>query len=207
MSAADLSTHGLIEAACATISKQLIGTRYAFVGGAACRLLGSDRTTNDVDIVVLRGEVPAARARIAESSEFTVEPRTRYTWFKGQTHVPIDILSPPMMFRSVFDADTPTVKVERNGVSAVVLHPIALLNAKCQSIHERPVLKKYNDYDDIVFLLRWLAVHSIIPTADQVPNASDGNGIYLMNTFGYQDAWITAGYDCEKGRLFPAGSS
>jgi hypothetical protein len=39
--------------------------KYAIVGGAACQLLGSDRATDNVDIVVPPGKVVSARQLIA----------------------------------------------------------------------------------------------------------------------------------------------
>lgn len=111
------------------------------------------------------------------------------------------------MFKGEFDSMTPTVTVNvpissagsPENIAVSVIHPIILLNIKCAVVFERAeAIKKTTDYEDIVFLLRYIARASIPLSAAQVPNAT-GAGAYLANVYGEKDAWIAAGYNFETG--------
>jgi hypothetical protein len=112
---------------------KILGDRtYAIVGGAGCALLGSARTTTDIDIVVPRGHTLETRKLFRDQERFVVEKGTLHTYFQSNPRVDIEILTPPMLFREDFDASTPTVTVG----SAKVLKPALLLNAKCHQYWE-----------------------------------------------------------------------
>lgn len=185
---------------CSALAHQLNQANfvYAIVGGAACQLYGSRRVTEDVDIVVLPNTTASARKAIAQDPTFTVERRTKHTTRHG---IRIDILSPPVMWQSNFDATTMTLEIPCvGGIKARVLHPLLLLNNKCGSISNRSgAEKKDSDYIDIVFLLRYCVRNGIRPTAGSVPNAGNHRGEYLMQERGDEDAWLTAGYDKRLG--------
>ena len=87
---------------------------WAVVGGACCVLLGSSRTTQDVDIVVSKPEyVRQAKNLLKTDHRFTVEPRTRHTYFHHQGHDPIEIevLCFPSTFQITFDSGTEVLDV------------------------------------------------------------------------------------------------
>lgn len=65
-------------------------THYAIVGGAACLLLGSRRTTVDIDAVVIKGETKIARDKLAaQVTHFSVDPKTRHTNYNSKPAVEI----------------------------------------------------------------------------------------------------------------------
>lgn len=93
-----------IRDACAALAAFLADKKYAIVGGAALQLLGSPRLTEDVDFVVPKDAVPAARALLAAAGgHFSVDPRTRHTHYRTSPPVEIEILSPPSLFKENFD--------------------------------------------------------------------------------------------------------
>lgn len=102
--------HQKTRAACAAVAAALAGTRYAVVGGAACVLLGAGRRTEDVDVVVLKGGVQAARKLLSQAPSINVDPRTRHTTFTPAS-TDIELLSPPGMFRQAFTEETATLMV------------------------------------------------------------------------------------------------
>ncbi|KAL4908142.1 hypothetical protein BDW74DRAFT_174838 [Aspergillus multicolor] len=132
--------------------------------------LSENRTTQDVDIVVLRGQAAAARQLLRASGDFDVELRTNYTTFKGIVPVDIEILAPPTMFKEAFDENTEVVTVGK----IKVLKPALLLNAKCRTVVERSTGdKRASDALDIIFLLRYCAQRvEYLPRALEVPNAT-----------------------------------
>lgn len=162
---------------------------YAVVGGAGCVLLGSQRATTDVDIVVPKGATIAARARLRACEKFVMEPRTAHTYYNAATRIDIEILAPPFLFKEDFDATTPVVQVA--GVK--VLKPALILNAKCGSILGRASEdKKLSDSWDIKFLLGYLANNAPL-TAAEVPNASKEFVEWFVATYGDDEKWIAAG--------------
>jgi hypothetical protein len=179
------------------IGKTLGDNHYAIIGGAACTLLGSPRITDDVDIVVPAGKIPAARSLLrAETELFDVDKRTRHTWFKGSSLVEIEILSPPGLFQEDFDATTPTTTI--NGTK--VLKPALLLNAKCNSILQRGEKKRASDSWDIFFLLKWCIENDCIPTQEEVPNISVDFVLWFNEVFGEEfpdivECWKKVGFD------------
>ena len=71
---------GRIRDAAQAIGKAFRDNHYAIIGGAACTLLGSTRTTVDVDVVVPTGKTSAARSLLQSQTElFDVDKKTRHT--------------------------------------------------------------------------------------------------------------------------------
>ena len=65
---------------------------WALVGGACCVLLGSSRETIDIDIVVSKPEyVGQIKNLLNADHRFTVEPKTRHTYFHHSGHNPLGI--------------------------------------------------------------------------------------------------------------------
>lgn len=198
-----------ILAAAKSIASHLSSVKYAIVGGAALTLLGSERVTTDVDVVVCKGMTKVARGLLRASSSgcFVVEARTGWTWFKntegGGAQVSIEILTPPLLFRERFDEGTETVDVE--GVR--VLKPTLLLNAKCSAILQRSTSeKKMSDANDIQFLLVWCAGeegerYGCKADAEEVPNVGGGFVEWFVGEYGGRELWRDVGWDFEVGRF------
>lgn len=203
MSSAALSSQGTIptpEQVCAAakaVGYALGDQDYALVGGAACVLLGSTRATEDVDIVVPKGNTPAARSLLKQQIKyFDVANKTLHTTYKSTPLVEIEIIAPPALFKEAFDASTPIIIVE----GAKVLKPVLILNAKCRSILGRAEEKKKRcDATDIQFLLSWCARNHAYPTSEEVPNASKQFVSWFIQRYGGKDYWTNAQYDLEIG--------
>ncbi|KAK7955855.1 uncharacterized protein PG986_005077 [Apiospora aurea] len=190
------SVENIVDAAAAVAFALGDKVPYALVGGGACSVLGSQRLTEDIDIVVPRGRTSEARQLLREHPEyFDVERRTLHTYFKSEPgRVLVEILAPPAMFREEYDETTPTIRMLDDKVR--VLQPTLLLNAKCGSVqNRRSEDKKKSDALDILFLLEWCYRHEIFPTADEVPNASEGLVRTFVSLFPCTEHWINAGYD------------
>ncbi|KAE8325594.1 hypothetical protein BDV39DRAFT_194210 [Aspergillus sergii] len=178
--------------------------KYALVGGSACVVLGSTRATQDVDLVVLRGGILNARQLLRAPSYFEVEPRTNHTTYKAERPVPIEILTPPLLFREPFDQSTEVITVG----SVKVMKPALLLNAKCGSITSRTTEdKRITNSLDISFLLKFCArTPEYLPRATKVSNATKELVQYLIQLYGGQEAWVRAGYDFQSGLSYPVSS-
>lgn len=184
-------------AACAAIAAAFgPAVPYAIVGGAACVLLGSQRSTIDVDVVVPQGHTPTARSLLANSLVFRVERRTRHTFFVSeQGEMPIEILAPPRMFMLPFSAEMPTTTVNIGGQDVRVLDPTTLLNGKLLSLRERSTdAKRMDDREDVLFLLSWLAEHSVVLTRENVPAATVEYVQALIEMNGGEEVWAAAGW-------------
>ncbi|OQE01487.1 hypothetical protein PENSOL_c004G09507 [Penicillium solitum] len=88
-----------LHAALTALGNTLGDEKYALVGGSACTALGSERATQDIDFVVLRGQTPAVRQLLRDSPDFEVQAKTYHTWYRGAEPVDIEILAPPALFR------------------------------------------------------------------------------------------------------------
>lgn len=189
-----------VRAAAKEVASSLGSIDYAIIGGAACIILGSIRTTTDVDFVVLKGQTSAARKLLREQpSSFEIEPKTLHTYYKKSTPpVEIEILAPPALFKETFEKTTPTIVVD----GARILKPALILNAKCRSILGRPTeAKRRTDAQDIKYLLRWCARVGSIPTSAEVPNASKDFVTWFTTEYGDEPIWTPAGYDLDKGQF------
>ena len=172
-----------VRIAAETVGKILGDRTYAIVGGAACALLGSPRTTTDVDIVIPRGQTLETRKLFRDQESFVVEKGTLHTYFLGSPKVDIEILTPPLLFREAFDDSTPTVLVG----SAKVLKPALLLNAKCHSILGRGEEKTRSDAHDIGFLLHWYYDEGDVPGAEECPRVIRAFVTWYIQNFGSEN--------------------
>ncbi|KAM5542115.1 hypothetical protein V8D89_004198 [Ganoderma adspersum] len=195
-----LASREAVQAAAGAIANTVGARPYAIVGGAACLLLGGTRQTEDVDMVVPKNTVVEYRKLFRSSDAArlgfktgTQQPRHTY---HGQENVLIELLSPPGMFKSHFDENTPTVVV--NGIR--VLHPLILLDTKCGALISRAENKRFTDAQDITFLLGFCSSHRIPITTRDVPNASPDSIEYLISQ-GWvpREAWVNAGYVQGRG--------
>ncbi|OJJ70433.1 hypothetical protein ASPBRDRAFT_197139 [Aspergillus brasiliensis CBS 101740] len=172
---------------------------YALVGGSACVVLGSTRATQDIDFVVPCGETSRARQLLRASSDFEVDARTNHTTYKTRSPVQIEILTPLLLFKELFDESTEVISVE--GIK--VLKPALLLNAKCGSVTGRSTEdKRKSDSFDIIFLLNFCAHNpEYLPRADEVPRATRQLVHILIQLYGGEDVWERAGYNLQTGRF------
>lgn len=176
---------------------------YAIVGGAACSMLGSQRVTCDVDVVVPQGGTRAARARLkAQETLFEVERRTNHTTFRGSPPIGVEILTPPVLFKQEFTPSTPTIRVN----NVPVLKPTLLLDAKCDAIAGRPNDgKRRTDAADIKFLLDWCARNNMRPTPEETPHITKRFVNFFIRAYGGPELWTNAGWDIKKGMLSSPG--
>jgi hypothetical protein len=103
---------------------------------------------------------------------FTVEPRTRHTYFHHQGHdaIQIEVLCFPSTFQIAFDSGTEVLDV--NGVR--LLNLAAILNSKCGSVVQRSSeSKRQTDTDDIIFILLLAIDRGMHFDPDEVPNATE----------------------------------
>ncbi|XRM46505.1 hypothetical protein ABZX51_009536 [Aspergillus tubingensis] len=200
MTSPDLHPPAEIRAAALAVANALTQYEtYALVGGSACVILGSTRATLDIDFAVPQGETSNARQLLRASPDFEVEARTNQTTYKAQRPVQIEILTPPLLFKELFDQNTEVITVE--GIK--VLKPALLLNAKCGSITGRSTEdKRKTDLFDINFLLNFCAQNpEYLPRAGEVPRATKQLVDVLVRLHGVEDVWVRAGYDFQAGRF------
>jgi hypothetical protein len=186
-----LSDVEAVLAAAQAVGKILGDRTYAIVRVAGCALLGSSRTTTDIDIVVPRGHTLETRKLFRDQERFVVEKGTLHAYFQSNPRVDIEILTPPMLFREDFEASTPTVTVG----SAKVLKPALLLNAKCHSILGRGEEKTKSDAHDIDFLLRWCQKECCFPTVEECSRVNQDSVEWYIHNFGGAEVWKNVGFD------------
>ena len=195
-----------VKEATAALAQLLTNSKYAIVGGAAVLLLGSSRGTEDVDVVVPQGQTKAARDLIKTygQGKFSVDPRTLHTYYLSTPPVEIEILTPPGLFRGTFNQDTQTMAITHNNTTVQILHPVAILDAKCGAIGGRATeAKKQTDTQDILHLLEWLKSQNISLFTDDVPNASMEWVQWFVSVYGHDnyDHWKNVGWT-ESGASF-----
>lgn len=193
-----------VRMACSTLGYCLGNQTYGIVGGGALVLLGSQRETEDVDMVVPQGETKNARSILRNQvAYFEVQAKTNYTHYKSSPPVEIEILAPPGLFKMPFTASTPIISID--GIK--VLKPTLILNAKCDSILSRATdTKKGTDGYDIKYLLWWCVsengrAHNCVPTSSEVPNATTEFVEWFVGIYQARELWSTAGFDFIAGRF------
>ncbi|KAK6527953.1 hypothetical protein TWF281_009213 [Arthrobotrys megalospora] len=139
------------------------GIAHAIIGGAAGNLLGSERSTQDVDVLVTPPAIQVREAILRNSDRFTVAPNMKlvHTSESG-TIVPIEILKdgPEATLRMPELSSTPILEVDQ----IPVVHPSMLICMKLnrwswmsESTRDQSRVKADNDRHDIMFMLHWLA--------------------------------------------------
>jgi hypothetical protein len=121
--------------------------------------------------------VKQAKDLLRVDCRFTVEPRTRHTYFHPQAHNPIEIevLCYPSTFKITFNSETEIL--DMNGIR--LLHPVTLLNSKCDAVIQRSSMSKREpDTDDITFILLLAIERGMRFDLDEVLSASED----LQNT-------------------------
>lgn len=205
-SAAAKPTPEQVKDATAALAQLLANSKHAIVGGAAILFLGSSRGTEDVDVVVPQGQTKAARDLIKTygQGKFSVDPRTLHTYYLSTPPVEIEILTPPGLFKGTFNQNTQTMAITHNNTTVQILHPAAILDAKCGAIGGRATeAKKQTDAQDIIHLLMWLKSQNMSLFADNVPNASVEWVQWFVSIYGFgnYDYWKNVGWT-ESGASF-----
>lgn len=166
-------------AALGAIKKALPDIPYAIIGGVACIVLGSQRPTKDLDIVVPDGRAAEAATLLAATGHFgteTTQTGRRRTWYHATRHrnYNLDVLEPHDIGQTFASTGGVPDTINVNGYP--VLHPAQLLNFKIASWVDRMGThgyKKINHAKDIRFLVDWLAKERIIVTKSEVSHATD----------------------------------
>jgi hypothetical protein len=100
----------------------------------------------------------------------------------------------------MFTEDTPTHMVTVGSAPVKILSPVLILNAKCRSVLGRATeTKKMSDATDIKFLFDWLHKHKVVPSAQEVPNASGQFVHWFTATHAGAEYWTHAGYNLQTG--------
>ncbi|KAK7996645.1 Cellulase [Apiospora arundinis] len=177
--------------------------QYALVGSGACSVLGSQQVTENLEIVVPKGQTQQARSLLKEHpTSFDIEKRTLHTYFKSSSEpsngrVRVELLAPPGMFREEYTESTPTILAPSGDKKIRVLKPTLLLNSRCASVQDQRTEEgKRAHAMDIVFLLGWCHRNGVVPTSDEVPHAT----MPFVHTFisllpSSKEHWVNSGYD------------
>ncbi|KAI0266551.1 hypothetical protein BC834DRAFT_133836 [Gloeopeniophorella convolvens] len=144
------------------------GLSYCLTGGTACRVWGTTRTPNDVDVVVMTTRAQEDMKRLlcdADSSFFRVpstNPRNTYTvlWChtsERRTRCKVDILIPPTLNIPSIPADK-IVKTRESRIKVMPWSPLLLLKLQSWDDHRSSRyldkrMKQHTDANDIRELL------------------------------------------------------
>jgi len=149
-----------------------LNVTHAIVGGVACILHGSKRTTYDLDLVV---DVPPLEVRPLKQRIASKDARFRSVgnslYFDD---VPIELLpATAFAWPSTLSTGDGTVTIPIDGVELVVLSPPALLLSKSgrtatgmQSDRPKTVAKFQTDLHDMNFLARMVSVDDVKATLE-----------------------------------------
>lgn len=94
--------------------------------------------------------------------------------------------------------------ITHNNTTVQILHPIALLDAKCGAIGGRATeAKKQTDAQDIIYLLLWLKSKNMTLSAESVPDASVAWVQWFTSNYGRGNYsyWTEVGWT-ESGASF-----
>ncbi|KAH6902024.1 hypothetical protein BKA70DRAFT_1196690 [Coprinopsis sp. MPI-PUGE-AT-0042] len=168
---------------------QKLGVQYAVLGGAASAALGSDRVTNDIDVVVVpKGQLDAytlSNQLLTQPGWSTVtEHGVPIPAIKvGSTLVPVEIFDPPSWpQRPQYNGVTTdaTVVTLSDGVKVSVFNAAWQLKEKIATFHQRGKVgtpKAASDLQDIRFL------------ASKIPAGDYQKGLLLLGPGEHKDAF------------------
>src|SRR5208282_1308856 len=128
------------------------GHEYAIIGGAALIALGStQRTTEDVDILVKTGTTLSIKNTLSRSSpNFSIDPRTRLLLYSDK--IRLDVLTPSLA--KIPESEISEAITTDGGVC--VVRPSVLLNYKISTAYGRSdSAKKLTDWIDVAYLVRY----------------------------------------------------
>ncbi len=148
-------------AAIAAITKALVDTDYAFIGGLALRILGSKRDTADADILVEDNNAGNVARALAAFACFGIEKNNKSyrVWFTASTtgkHYNVDVMeAAKLSMRWPTDSDAIMTVTSGTYKGAKYLKPALLLESKamsweCRGDDKRD--KKLKDQRDMIAL-------------------------------------------------------
>ncbi|KKZ61833.1 hypothetical protein EMCG_03622 [[Emmonsia] crescens] len=149
-----LSENGKLDLVASVVSNVLNskGKPHAFFGGYAVTLLGGDRTTEDVDLIVVEPADSIRQLLLESDPGFFMSSTNELLYRKidasGQEkHIPVEILQ---------------------GGEVSILHPSVLLLTKvhrwmfiAESTRPASLAKAGTDFRDIITLLNWMRDHNL----------------------------------------------
>lgn len=158
-----------IQSCLAAIAWALKGHEYAIIGGAALIALGStQRTTEDVDILVKTGTTSTIKNTLSRSSpNFSIDPRTRLLLYSNK--IRLDVLTPSLA--KIPDSEISEAVTTDDGI--YVVRPSVLLNYKISTAYGRSSSgKKLTDWIDVAYLVRYHNLRGIGLELGVVENAT-----------------------------------
>jgi hypothetical protein len=141
-----------IQSCLAAITGALKSHEYAIIGGAALIALGStQRTTEDIDILVKTGTTLSIKNSLSPSSpNFSMDARTRLLLYSEK--IRIDVLTPSLA--KIPESEISEAITTDDGVC--VVRPSVLLNYKISTAYGRSGSgKKLTDWIDVAYLVRY----------------------------------------------------
>lgn len=148
----------------------------------------------------MKGETKTARDKLAaQSTHFSVDPRTRHTNHLSKPAVQIEILTPPSLFKEIFDETTWTEMV---GYGIKVLKPTFRLNAKCRSTLARATeTRKASDAGISSFFLHGVRAGRCGRRLVKSPSIDGAFVNWFVTSYGGRDLFESAGWDEANGIL------
>ncbi|OAX80514.1 hypothetical protein ACJ72_05153 [Emergomyces africanus] len=148
---------------CAEEVKRCLGGQFVLVGGAAMILLGSTRTTNDVDVLVSANEdVSALYWSLAEDSAFSNVGGVLY-FRAADANITIDILTTAVETLSFENVQPHLLNIR--GIRILKLDYTLAMKIKCFYLRqddENGREKRSTDIQDVKFLCKMMVEHGEI---------------------------------------------
>ncbi|KAL4254133.1 hypothetical protein AB1N83_012912 [Pleurotus pulmonarius] len=192
------------EAAC-ILSSALrdLGYHHAYIGGYAMRLLGSSRTTEDIDVLIksekmgemnhIRAKLIEADPRFANMGVFKLycqlpDPDAPVPQAEARTHVLIETLATGNLGLPTAPEPTLQFSTQDLPIELPVLHPSVLILTKLKrwttiftSTHPKSRKKAASDFSDIAFLVQWLIQQELFIDFDQYQLSEGKERSVLLN--------------------------
>ncbi|TDL22819.1 hypothetical protein BD410DRAFT_199766 [Rickenella mellea] len=171
-------------AAASALSEYLetIGCKHAYIGGFAWALLGSDRPTEDVDVLIESKDLTAIREKLTELNQHFSIAGFKLFYIKeligdlkgdeliraARDNVMIETLEAGKLGLPTVAAPIYPIK-QMSGADIPILHPSILILTKMkrwclnyESDRPKTVFKNKSDQDDLNFLIHWLEEHQMM---------------------------------------------
>lgn len=150
------------------IGNALYTQEYAIIGGAALVALGStQRTTEDVNILVNPETTTSIKNLLSQTPNFSIDKRTRLLQYSP--NIRIDVLTPSLA--KIPETEISQAITTKDGVK--VVNPTTLLNYKISSAYTRSSEgKKMTDWMDVSYLVNYHVQMGMQLTPGMVSNAT-----------------------------------
>ena len=176
--------------ACQDVTTNFNSIPHAIGGVAGCVLLGSERVTHNLDIVVQKRNKSAAKKCLLKKTQFKrgFWPWPWQIWYiaSDEKKYKINILKPQRIDQDHVNFDSDTISTQK----ATVLKPAFLLNHRFLFWYSHIVYsmtKSDNDAKDIIFLLKYLEKNKITVWEPEAPFAESKSRVF---TESYPDTGI-----------------